>query len=134
MEQLTFVIKDFIGNLMDFEFVDIARPGFFLLWLICLCTPLRGVDRRDRMCGSVYCLFMASAGVALLIALPQRWVSQSMTLLSQMVMVIFMSVGAFIRWELGKDGFKAVETFKDAKFTEGGQSNGKGPKKESRRK
>lgn len=136
MEQLRFILQDILGNIMSIEFADVARPGFFCLWLICICTPLRGVDRRDRICGGVYSLFMAAAGVALLIALPQRWVGQGETLVNQLVMVIFMASAAFLRWEFGKDGFKAVEVLKASKLKiseEGALTGGKGPKEKKRR-
>lgn len=134
MEQFTFIFRDILANFTNLEFVDVARPGFFGLWLICLFTPLKGVDRRDRVCGGVYSLFMASAGVALLIALPQRWVGQSMTAVSQMVMVIFMASGSFLRWELGKDKFNAVEALKGATVKEGEMSHGKELKKERKKR
>jgi uncharacterized membrane protein len=134
VEQFAFIFRDIIANFSHIEFVDVARPGFFALWLICLFTPLKGVDRRDRMCGGVYALFMASAGVALLIALPQRWVGQSMTLVSQMVMVIFMASGSFMRWEIGKDKFKAVEVLKESKVKEGEIVHGKELKKERKKR
>lgn len=43
------------------------------LWLVILCLPLSGVDRRDHIAGLTYVLFCISAGVMLTIALPGRF-------------------------------------------------------------
>lgn len=119
LDQFKFILLDVSGNFTEFNFADYARPGFFVLWLAILATPLVGVDRRDRVSGTVYSLFVATAGVVLMFALPQRWMDKSVSLIGQLVMVIFMAVAGFLRWELGKDRYTSVQVLRGAATQEG---------------
>ena len=77
---------------------DYAFFTFVILWFVLLVFPLHGIDRRDRTSGMVYALYMAGAGVALLLALPQNYVEQKPDIQQQITMIIALMITSLWRW------------------------------------
>jgi hypothetical protein len=77
---------------------DYAFIAFIILWFVLLFLPLNGIDRRDKASGMVYALYMAGAGVALLLALPQNYVEQKPDVQQQMTMIFALMIISLWRW------------------------------------
>ena len=124
---ITLGLRDLIESYQAVRAVDLALPTFLGLWLVILLMPLRGIDRRDLYGGMMYTLYLTASGVALVFALPRKYLATSPTFEVQLLAVTCMILLAGLRWYLGKD----VLTFEQAdlsntdplKKTEGG-SNG----------
>lgn len=92
------LIHDLAESIRLIRPVDLAQPTFMCLWLLILATPLRGIDRRDPFCGMMYVAFTSGAGVALIFALPQEYVSTNLGIPQQFLSVVAMMSVAAIRW------------------------------------
>jgi len=80
--------------------VDFALPSFACLWLLIVLLPLKGMDRRDPISGAMYTMFCMAAGVALMFALPQRYIPNP-SLGVQVVGVMLMGFAGAFRWTRG---------------------------------
>ncbi len=96
-------VSDLLESYRALRAVDLALPTFFCLWLVILLMPLRGIDRRDPYGGAMYMLYLAASGVALIFALPRKYVATSPSLAVQLVAVICIILAAALRWYYGRD-------------------------------
>ena len=82
---------------LDYRMKEIVPFLYFGLWVLILCTPLFGIDRRDNIAGLVYVLFCIASGVTLVLVLPKE--NYGIPPLSQQIFyVTLMGVIATYRW------------------------------------
>lgn len=124
---LTLGMRDLVESYQAVRAVDLALPTFLGLWLVMLLMPLKGIDRRDPYGGMMYTLYLTASGVALIFALPRKYLATSPTFEVQFLAVTCMILLAALRWYLGKDTltFEQADVSGDpAVATKEGESNG----------
>lgn len=96
-EWLSVIWVDLKAIWFETDAVDLARPTYFILWMVILFLPLIGIDRRDPIAGLVYVLYCVAAGVTLVIILPEKY-SDVLSLKTQFNLVMAMIFCASFRW------------------------------------
>jgi hypothetical protein len=100
------LLNDLIDLFRTIDLADLMTPLGLIIWSSILLIPLKGTDRRCRISAATYSLFCVAAGIALLFALPQRFI-KTPPIGSQMTLVFFMGSLAAVRW-LFKIDFKKL--------------------------
>jgi hypothetical protein len=68
-----------------------------VMWLVLLWMPLRGIDRRDRIAGATYALWLGTAGFILILAVPRKMSASSYSS-DHFFLLLALAAIAFIRW------------------------------------
>ena len=106
MEKFSMFFNDVVELARVLDLTDMAVPLGFLVWAVIILLPLHKIDRRCRTTMVVYVMFCVSAGITLIIVLPQAYI-RSMPIQTQIVVAVVMTACAILRWnvrfsELGK--------------------------------
>lgn len=92
-----FVQQDLFAIFYALESRDFIYPMCCLLMLCILYMPLRGIDRRDFICGLMYIVYIIAAGTILFFAVPGAETGLT-TLGLHLAFVTLLGAIAFYRW------------------------------------
>ncbi len=67
------------------------------MWFVLLVMPLRGIDRRDRIAGATYALWLGAAGLLLIMAVPGKMNDARYSSEHFFLMLALAAIG-FLRW------------------------------------
>ena len=99
------IMPDFYQKLFHFyeayttlEVRDLAVPTFAGLWVLTLLIPLTGINKRDAATASAYVVYLASSAVILLFILPSQYIKLDLTISSQLLTLVALSIVTVLRW------------------------------------
>lgn len=97
---LKLILEDLRGVYRDLSYFDLLRPIGALIWLILISRDISVTDRRDRVSGLGYGLYMAAAATVLFCVLPEYFVDPLSLTANSFVTALAFVVGVG-RWNYG---------------------------------
>ena len=123
-DALRLLINDLVQFGLNIKLTEMAMPLGIALWLVIVFLPTRGFDKRDIFCGLTYIIFHTAVGIALILAIPQKYI-QMPTAATQVMMVLAMVALISMRWFLRRTSLRSLKEQLDRMgHSAGGKGNG----------
>ncbi|MGE0172920.1 MAG: hypothetical protein AB7T49_09050 [Oligoflexales bacterium] len=117
---INFLINDIRDLVSTLTFWDMLPYSMTALWVLVLCVPLTGIDKRDVFSGMGYAVFCMTAGIILIFTLHSKYSLPSTIGNVINVGVLLLGISAF-RWTYRKRVLPSVFEISTSEETQNDQ-------------